>query len=169
MKVIPEQEDGIFAMRSEEDCEFEIFDNYQDARAKAQEYLESACKEEPEYLVYDDYAKGLAVWKLDTPCLMMPDDAGPMLLRFPYSNVGNLLREIESLKKQVAILKEACEFYGDKENWFGGGDNDYTYFQGIRLNENESISEDWEAFGTNSYGGKRARQALKEIRELRGE
>ena len=61
--------------------------------------------------------------------------------------------EIEQLKKQNAILRSACEFYGDKENW--NISQPHSNFN-LTINSNDKYREN------QDWGGKRARQALKE-------
>lgn len=73
--------------------------------------------------------------------------------------------EITRLKKALEIANEAIGFYGNKGNWF------YDY--GMYQNEFKSIAEeDSELFDIDGmlipkhYGGKRAREAQKQIKEV---
>ena len=60
-------------------------------------------------------------------------------------------------EKKIEALVKALEFYGDKKNWC---DNDY-YTTTIN-------SGDWTSHGpVNAIGGKRARKALADIKELK--
>ncbi len=75
------------------------------------------------------------------------------------------LQEITRLKKALEIANEAIGFYADKGNWF--------YDFGMYQNEFKSITEeDSEVFDIDGklipkhYGGKRAREAKKQIKEL---
>ncbi|MCB0370034.1 MAG: hypothetical protein KDD45_11575, partial [Bdellovibrionales bacterium] len=79
--------------------------------------------------------------------------------------------EITKLKKSRDILREACEFYGDKENWDIYQNKGYEYFNFTfqRINKN-----DLEAFAigidtADRYGGKKAREAIKADDEIMGE
>jgi len=67
--------------------------------------------------------------------------------------------EIQSLEKQVAILKEAAEFYGDRKNWgaFDFVPNDGESFYG----GNDGIKDIFII-----QAGKKAREALKQIEEM---
>lgn len=58
---------------------------------------------------------------------------------------------ITAERERAKVLLEACEFYGNVENWDGYEPDDKTSIH----------SEDWDSNGSHTYkGGKRARAAL---------
>lgn len=78
--------------------------------------------------------------------------------------------KIKKLEKQNKILKEALSFYSKKENWTIDGHNFHDEKEELLLGEfaatirndcDESNPANWHG----TYGGKRARQALKKCKE----
>lgn len=73
-------------------------------------------------------------------------------------------QKIDKLERDNEVLKEACEFYGNIENY----QNDYKGrkpVSGMRKAQLRRIrAYDCNDNGSISYGGKRARQALSKIR-----
>ena len=74
-------------------------------------------------------------------------------------------QEITKLKNALEVAKKTIGFYADKGNWF--------YDFGMYQNEFKSIAEeDSEVFDIDGklipkhYGGKRAREAQKQIKEI---
>lgn len=73
--------------------------------------------------------------------------------------ISSLKKLLEQKDKQIEILKNAVEFYGDLENW--------SY-----INQNCKISmkidQEYSVNFTSTVAGKRARQALKQFNEMSG-
>ena len=67
-----------------------------------------------------------------------------------------LRKEIEKLQAKNKKLREALEFYVDRSNWIGN----HYYFAGILCDHEPLIREDGSPI---LLGGKRAREALKEM------
>jgi len=90
-------------------------------------------------------------------------------------------KEITKLKKSREVLRNACEFYGDKEKWSG-----YSHYQTEMMHEDDHeftkeihyISncdcesncrcEPIDSGKCNVYGGKKAREAIKADDEIMG-
>ena len=75
--------------------------------------------------------------------------------RISFAVVCYLVDEIEKLKKENEILREAVEFYADEANWF------LTEFSSAI--DDDDIERSLDAI---RIGGKRARKALKRVGEL---
>lgn len=69
--------------------------------------------------------------------------------------------EYESLQQQNKIMKEALGFYGSKDNWMKSGQADSS--EKLKVVADSEATEPFKL-----TGGKRARQALKQVEELRG-
>lgn len=85
-----------------------------------------------------------------------------------FVHVNILKNEISKLKKSREVLRQACEFYGDIDNWDIYKNKGYEYFNFTfqRINKN-----DLEAFAigidmADRYGGKKAREAIKQDDEI---
>lgn len=81
-------------------------------------------------------------------------------------------RENEKLRKGNEILRKMGEFYGGPESWNkcyeSGGDGEIGQHYYVEIIESDTDSKTKFSL-TNTVGGKRARQALKEYAELMGD
>jgi len=76
-----------------------------------------------------------------------------------FAEYKTTIRKLESTLK---IAEEALEFYGDKKNWHSPLSIDPHFHPCISI-------DDAEQFGKHEFCGKRARQAIKQIKEMREE
>lgn len=86
----------------------------------------------------------------------------PLKLRSKCAMCGQERETITKLKRQNEIMKTALVFYADKRNYGGDLDGDTTAV----MNDSEPTRTDFmNEYKNYEYklGGKRARQALKEI------
>ena len=75
--------------------------------------------------------------------------------------------KINKLEEEKRLYKESNDFYSNIENWFGS-ESDYIYEAGVRYDELETISEDYEFFNDErkTIGGKLAREIKLKIDNL---
>ena len=76
------------------------------------------------------------------------------MVRGNETDINIFKDNIAQLKKQNIIMIKALKFYASKHNWY---ESDGAWFEEILMDA------DW--IGDKKVGGKRARQALKEIGE----
>jgi hypothetical protein len=148
IKVKPDEwqlEYGIYALRSDEDCEFEVFECYYDALIRGREFLKEAYDEDPEIIFNSDkhYVKGLAVWKLaaQADIIDMKNGIADFLsLEFLEQNIKKQLqKENQKLREELKREREAVDFY---------------------ITFKPECIDTW-----NEYGAKRARETVK-LREV---
>jgi len=89
---------------------------------------------------------------------------GVMLTHQRYDYFIELEKELEELKQENAKLREALEFYAYENNWPGVNDSHELMVRPIKWLR---IVED--DIDTDSVGGKRARLALKQIKQTKEE
>ena len=82
-----------------------------------------------------------------------------------YRRMSSIVDHIDQLRAKLEITKEALRFYADCENWWWLPSGDKDYMESIATSDMEKIPTEGRARGYETIGGKRARQALKEIRD----
>jgi len=97
------------------------------------------------------------------------DEIGLEVTAKEIGNPGRLVTmkktESKQLRAKLEIAKEALRFYADCENWWWLPSGDKDYMESIATSYMEKIPTEGRARGYETIGGKRARQALKEIRD----
>lgn len=84
-------------------------------------------------------------------------------LLLEYKDRKDMLKEITRLKKALEIANEAIGFYGNKENWgYSGVPKNRAHLAGIIVDNDCGMDLDKYKF----MGGKRAREAQKQIKEI---
>ncbi len=76
--------------------------------------------------------------------------------------VGEMKAELQSTKEKLGVAVKALEFYGDEERWMENEPNSARYGRIPLDYENREYSH---GMGQFQLGGKRARKALKQIKE----
>lgn len=81
------------------------------------------------------------------------------LLNDIIEDLEDTVKDFEKLEKENAMMKEALEFYADKDTWQSVyvGYGDKSQIKGLDLEDLSSSDR------PDEYGGKLARQTLKEL------
>lgn len=74
---------------------------------------------------------------------------------------------IESKDKEIKILREALEFYGDEKSWECLPGQHVDYINSIIRTDNEELERDNGDVWSYWCGGRRARQILAEIDKMK--
>jgi len=91
---------------------------------------------------------------------------GPCNVTFTSPDIEELKKQVVDLERKLEIAVDALAFYADKDNWTITEDYDGYIIEGLLIYEDiedpPKLGRTWTNYGV---GGKRARQALKEIKE----
>ena len=79
------------------------------------------------------------------------------------------IEDIEKLKKQNEVMREALEFYGDIDHWGHTKvipDDNYVYKIMVQKSDLGDGSFDYKNTNDDSVAGRKAREALKKVEEM---
>jgi hypothetical protein len=81
------------------------------------------------------------------------------------THISKIEKANAKLTEQLAVLREACEFYGDKESWTIDEDYYGNLIEGI-IADADLEKKTNSSFANFAHGGERARTALAKAKQI---
>jgi hypothetical protein len=79
---------------------------------------------------------------------------------------ADLVMKLLQSEQREELLKECVEFYGDGDNWFNGVFDERNKFE--HIDDDKDVEQKERKCGEQyTVGGKKAREALKQIKEMK--